>query len=161
MGQRSVKAYGELDAVSRVFRFVIKSGTAKEGEATAELTSLDEGGAKFKLDDVVIDSKQFKFTLSSSKATYQSQLSDDGRTASGNWSQGGAKFDLVFEKRDTVPQDAPDEIWLGTLNAGIQKTDIQVRVYLAPDGKKLAFMDSVLPFRSLGQRSPLTRPESD
>ena len=135
--------YGELDAGYRLFRFVIKSSTANADEASAELTSLDEGGAKFKLDDVVIDGKQFKFTLKSTNATYQSQLSEDARTATGNWSQSGAKFDLVFEKRDTVPKDVPDEIWLGILNAGIQKLDIQVRVYLAPDGKKSVFVDSV------------------
>ena len=135
--------YGELDAVSRVFRFIIKSSAANADEVIAELTSLDEGGAKFKLDDVVIDGKQFKFNLKSTNATYQSQLSVDRRTATGNWSQRGAKLDLVFEKRDKVPQDAPDEVWLGTLNAGFQKLDIQVRVYLAPDGKKNAFVDSV------------------
>ena len=135
--------YGAMDAGPRVFRFVIKTGMSEKGEPTAELTSLDEGGSKFKLDDVVIDKTQLRFTLKSTKATYQSQLSDDGKKATGKWSQGGANLNLVLEKKASIPPDTPDEIWLGTLNAGFQKLDIQVRVYPAKDEKKIVFVDSV------------------
>ena len=135
--------YGALDAGQRVFRFVIQTSKTSDGQPTAELMSLDEGGAKFKLDEVVMDSKEFRFTLKSTKAAFRSQLSDEGTKASGKWSQGGANLDLVFEKRNTVPQDTPDEVWLGTLNAGVQKLDIQVRVYPAKDEKRIAFVDSI------------------
>ncbi len=135
--------YGAMDAGPRVFRFVIKTSRSETSELTAELMSLDEGSAKFKLEDVVIDQKQLRFTLKSTKATYQSQLSDDGKKATGKWSQGGANLDLVLEKRESVPPDTPEEAWLGTLNAGFQKLDIQVRVYPANEGKKTVFVDSV------------------
>ncbi len=135
--------YGAMDAGPRVFRFVIKTSKSEKGETTAELMSLDEGGSKFKLDDFVIDQTQLRFTLKSTKATYQSQLSDDGKKAIGKWSQGGANLDLVLEKKESVPPDTPDEIWLGTLNVGFQKLDIQVRVYPAKNEKKVAFVDSV------------------
>ncbi len=135
--------YGAMDAGPRVFRFVIKTNKSDKGEPMAELMSLDEGGSKFKLDDVVIDQKQLRFTLKSTKATYQSQLSDDGKKATGKWSQGGATLDLVLEKKESIPADNPDEIWLGTLNAGFQKLDIQVRVYPEKNERKVAFVDSV------------------
>lgn len=135
--------YGAMDAGPRVFRFVIKTGKSPKGDPTAELMSLDEGGSKFKLDDFVIDATQLRFTLKSTKATYQSQLSDDGKKATGKWSQGSANLVLVLEKIESVPADAPDEIWLGTLNAGFQKLDIQVRVYPTKNEKKFAFVDSV------------------
>ncbi len=135
--------YGALDAGQRVFRFVVQTSLAADGLPNAELMSLDEGGAKFKLDDLVLDTKEFSFALKSTKAAYRSQLSNDGKKASGKWSQGGASLDLIFEKRDTVPQDSPDEVWLGTLNAGIQKLDIQVRVYPSKNEKKTTYVDSV------------------
>ena len=135
--------YGAMDAGQRVFRFVINTSKSEKGEPTAELMSLDEGGSKFKLDDFVIDPTQLRFTLKSTKATYQSQLSDDGKKATGKWSQGGANLSLVLEKKESVPPDTPDEIWLGTLNAGFQKLDIQVRVYPAKNEKKIVFVDSV------------------
>ena len=135
--------YGTMDAGPRVFRFVIKTSKSEKGQPTAELTSLDEGGSKFKLDDFVIDPTQLRFTLKSEKATYQSQLSDDGKKATGKWLQGSANLDLVLEKKESVPPDIPDEVWLGTLNAGVQKLDIQVRVYPAKNEKKIVFVDSV------------------
>ncbi len=135
--------YGTLDAGQRVFRFVVQTNMASDGLPNAELISLDEGGAKFRLDDLVLDTKEFSFALKSTKAAYRSQLSDNGKKASGKWSQGGASFDLIFEKRDAVPQDSPDEVWLGTLNAGVQKLEIQVRVYASHNEKKTTFVDSV------------------
>ena len=95
--------------------------------------SLDEGGTKFKLDDVVMDDKEFRFALKSTKAAFRSQLSDDGKRASGKWSQGGANLDLIFEKRDTLPQDAPDEVWLGTLVAA-GNSDVAWVVLMASPG---------------------------
>ncbi len=135
--------YGEMDAGPRVFRFVIRTKVSETGSVEAKLMSLDEGGAVFVLDNVVIDKSNLDFGLKATGAKYDSQVSEDGSKATGKWSQGGANIDLNFDKRKAPPDDKPQDIWQGTLNAGFQKLEMQVRVYPGKDGKVKAFVDSL------------------
>jgi uncharacterized protein len=135
--------YSELDAGPRVFRFVIRTKQSDAGSVVAQLMSLDEGGAVFELNNAVIDKDNLDFTLKATKAKYDSKVSEDGTKATGKWSQGGANLDLIFEKMSAPPVDNPEEVWLGTMSAGFQKLEMQVRVYADKDGKQKAFVDSL------------------
>ncbi len=137
--------YGELDAGARVFRFVITQapGGAASGKESATLTSLDEGNAKFILDDFVGDDSMLQFNLKATQASYVGTLEKAGQTAKGKWKQGGAVLDLEFNQIKTIPVDSPKETWSGILNAGLQKLDMQVRGYETKDGGMLYFVDSL------------------
>ncbi len=113
-----------------------------------ELTSLDEGGAKFRLDNVLIDSENLSFELKQTQAKFSGKLSEkkttDGSvTAEGEWTQRGASLPLVFRRFDVMPEDLPTEVWVGDLSAGPQKLTMQFRVYLNSNGEERVFADSV------------------
>lgn len=137
--------YGELDAKTRVFRFVIEQTPATEADTknTGTLTSLDEGSAKFALDDFSLDDAGMHFKLKATKAAFEGKLDAASQVVSGTWKQHGAELGLEFKKVETIPIDAPQEIWRGSMKTGFQNLEMQVRVYETNDAKKSYFVDSV------------------
>jgi pimeloyl-ACP methyl ester carboxylesterase len=135
--------YGELDEGKRLFRFIIHATTNGE-EITATLTSMDEGNRTFKLPGFQWDEQRLFFELKETGAFFEGKLSSsDDSSIQGTWKQRGVSLPLAFKTVPSVPIDSPDEIWRGTMNAGIQALVIQVRGYVGGDGKKFYFLDSV------------------
>jgi len=95
--------YGELDAGPRLFRFIIEthSPSESEGTITATLTSLDEGNAKFTLDDCLVDNTSMMFKLKATRAIYEGTLDASLQSVKGKWKQ-GVSFDLVFKRMEQV-----------------------------------------------------------
>lgn len=153
--------YGELDATDRRFRFVLEelpatpSEEAESDSAAAadaapdsrwQLRSLDEGDRRFPLESFVNDAERLRFELPISQATY----AGNKRTAGGHvvfegtWQQRGNTLPLDFRPvgEDPVPPPA-EEVWAGTLNAIVQKLELQFRITRDAGGLRTAWMDSV------------------
>lgn len=137
--------YGEMDAGERLFRFVVTAELSSNGAWQAELKSLDEGGANFKLDEFTLNETDLSFQLKQTKASYAGKLdnSSSSRRASGNWSQNGGKFKLNFRQVDVVPVDHPSETWFGEMQAGLQKLSMQIRIYTEENGQQRVYFDSL------------------
>ncbi len=112
--------YGELDAGARMFRFLIEiKASSDEDSSTATLTSLDEGNAKFKLDDFKSKDKSVSFLLKATRASYAGTLDESKQVIEGKWKQ-GVELKLDFKKVSEIPKDVPKEVWQGTMKAGFQ-----------------------------------------
>ena len=142
-GTNEILWYGELDEGTRLFRFLFKVPLDELGKGSAKLISIDEGETEFVLKDVTLDEKGFSFTLPATKASYSGTLNADEDSIEGVWSQRGSKLPLKLRKVASKPVEAAKEIWIGTLNAGLQKLVIQFRIYTDASGQLTAFMDSV------------------
>lgn len=134
--------YGKLDAGGREFRFLITVNSPLNNP-TASLKSFDEGGADFELDKFSYNGKSLGFEISKTNAVYRGDLSETGDAITGTWQQGFAKLPLKFERVDAPPTEKPDEVWLGTLNAGLAKLKLQFRIYRTAEAEQLLVMDSL------------------
>ena len=134
--------YGKLDAGSREFRFLITVNSPLSNP-TASLKSFDEGGADFDLDKFSYDGKSLTFEITKTKAVYRGERSETGDSISGTWQQGFAKLPLRFERVDAPPAEKPDEVWVGTLDAGLAKLKLQFRIYRTAEAEQLLVMDSL------------------
>jgi pimeloyl-ACP methyl ester carboxylesterase len=134
--------YGKLDAGSREFRFLI---TVKSplNNPSASLKSFDEGGADFDLDKFSYDGKSLTFEIAKTKAIYRGDRAETGDAITGTWQQGFAKLPLKFERVTAPPAEQPDEVWLGTLDAGLAKLKLQFRIYRTAEAEQLLVMDSL------------------
>lgn len=134
--------YGKLDAGSREFRFLITVNSPLSNP-TASLKSFDEGGADFDLDKFSYDGKSLTFEITKTKAVYRGERSETGDSITGTWQQGFAKLPLKFERVDAPPAEKPDEVWVGTLDAGLAKLKLQFRIYRTAEAEQLLVMDSL------------------
>lgn len=139
--------YGEMDAGARLFRFVVTASIGEDGNWKAELKSLDEGGAKFELNEFLLSEDELSFELDQTKAAYRGQVKKTDPGASdqveGFWTQGPAKLKLNFRKVDVAPVDSPMQTWIGEMQAGPQKLLMQFRIYQDGDQERRAYLDSV------------------
>ncbi len=131
--------FGQLDAKVRRFRFVVRLQQDETGAWGGQLESLDEGGAKFRLDSVARSDGKFGFELKATQAVYAAKLHQDEQVATGIYRQHGAEFELNFERVAAVPERAIKTYWTGKLNAIIQKLDV---AFIELDGGDVLF-DSV------------------
>jgi len=135
--------YGELDAGPRMFRFLLTVGVDEASKTNAKLLSIDEGGIEFVLNDTSMTEMEFSFQLKATKAAYSGRFNAASDSFEGQWTQAGTKFPLNLRKVDVAPKDLAQEIWLGTIQAGLQKLVMQFRIYADDSGKRIAFIDSV------------------
>lgn len=131
--------YGTLETEQRQFRFAVEIKASDNAKWTGTLLSLDEGGARFDLTKIARDAKKFSFELPSTGADFSSELGPTGKTANGKWRQRGQALDMNFEQVEAIPTQEFTALWVGKLDALIQKLDIAI-LELA-NGK--ALLDSV------------------
>ncbi len=133
----SRQLYGAMEAGERQFRFLIEV----KPDGTAELKSLDENNILSPLDDFECDAAHLKFRIKATQAEYAGTKTGD--TYTGTWSQNRTQVELNFTESKSVPEDQPSEIWVGELNAGPQKLQVQFRGYQQADGTTRYFFDSL------------------
>jgi len=145
-GQESTGWYGLMEAGDRQFRFYIQSpvkDSAKDvADGAAVLVSLDEGEARFPLQEFAVTDSQLTFKIRATGADYTGDLSEDGSTARGTWQQRGARIPLDFRRVASLPTDQPEEVWTGTLKTGLQDLEMRLRGYRQPDGSLRYLVDS-------------------
>lgn len=142
--EESALWYGEMEAGPRQFRFLIKvDTTSKANPKPASLTSLDEGGVKFDLNDFSLDKDKLSFKLKVTNAAYEGASDAKLKQVNGKWKQAGGEYELNFRPVSAAPVDRPQETWLGTLKAGFQNLDLQLRAYVNKDGTRAYYLDSL------------------
>lgn len=134
--------YGELEAGERQFRFAIESAE-EQGKPVRRLRSFDEGDRRFPIERYSAGGGKLVFEIKATGAVYVAVVDGDG-VAVGTWTQRGQELPLVFRKvaGQAVPPTA-DEVWVGTLDAGIQKLPLRFRIGKGADGRIDVRMDSL------------------
>jgi uncharacterized protein len=117
---------------------------ASAGAYTATLDSVDQGANGIPVSSITFEENKLKLQFDRMKAGYEATLSEDGKTLTGTWSQGGGSLPLTFYIAGTEPkvEQPPDKsstvaplvgIWEGTLDTG--STNLRVRITLSKDDK--------------------------
>jgi uncharacterized protein (TIGR03435 family) len=90
-------------------RFVMKISSV-DGKLKGVVYNADQGGQLIALSSITVEGKSFNFAIAPFDVTYAGTLSDDGKTITGNQTQGGhtslMKFDRVTPEA-TWPMPAP------------------------------------------------------
>src|SRR5688500_12429782 len=73
------------------------------GTLQGNLTSLDQGSPKIKVDEATFADGSLKIVLKSIRGTFEGKLSDDGSKLVGTWEQGPGKLPLTLERVDKLP----------------------------------------------------------
>ena len=122
----------------------LKEGSSGAIEGT--LDSLDQGAIGLPCANFRVEQKTLSFEVPSVGGKWHGTVSDDGATLNGSWSQ-GADMPLVFRRDEPFTgAEKPsrvDGIWLGTLEAGGAKLQIQVQVKSDHSGKEYCSIDSL------------------
>jgi uncharacterized protein (TIGR03435 family) len=93
-------------------RTVVKISKADGGGYKAVFYSIDQGGAPLPVTKITLEGTTVKMSLTAIGGTYEGKLSADGKTITGNWSQGPTPLPLVFtratpETEWTIPPPPP------------------------------------------------------
>jgi uncharacterized protein (TIGR03435 family) len=93
-------------------RTVVKISKADGGGYKALFYSIDQGGDPLPVTKITLDGTTVKMTLTAIGGTYEGKLSSDGKTITGNWSQGPNPLPLNLtratpETEWTIPPPTP------------------------------------------------------
>jgi uncharacterized protein (TIGR03435 family) len=102
---------GTLHA-GRDLRVVFKISKADGGGYKAVSYSIDQGGDGIPVNKITLDGNTVKMTLTMINGTFEGKLSSDGKTITGNWSQGPTPLPLTLaratpETEWTIPPPTP------------------------------------------------------
>lgn len=102
---------GTLHA-GRDLRTVVKITKADNGGYKAVFYSIDQGGDGLPVTKITLDGTTVKMTLTMIGGSYEGKLSADGKTITGNWTQGPTPLPLILtratpETEWTIPPPAP------------------------------------------------------
>jgi uncharacterized protein (TIGR03435 family) len=91
--------------VGKELRLVFNITSATGGGLAAMLYSIDQGGQGISASPVSLQGTTLRLTISAIGGSYEGQLSANGNTIVGNWSQGGKSLPL------TLTRATPDTAW--------------------------------------------------
>jgi uncharacterized protein (TIGR03435 family) len=84
--------------VGQDLRIVVKISKADAGGYKAESYSIDQGGQPIPVDKITLDGGTVKMSLKAIGGAYEGKLSADGKTITGNWTQGPNPLPLIFAR---------------------------------------------------------------
>jgi uncharacterized protein (TIGR03435 family) len=79
-------------------RIIIKVTKDEKGAYKAALYSIDQGGQALPFDSITLDGSNIKMKLNMIGGTFEGNLSSDGKTIDGSWSQGPNPLPLVLTR---------------------------------------------------------------
>jgi uncharacterized protein (TIGR03435 family) len=79
-------------------RTVLKITKAADGSHKSDFYSIDQGAQPLPVDKTTLDGGTVKLSLKMIGGTYEGKLSADGKTITGQWSQGGDPLPLILER---------------------------------------------------------------
>ena len=142
----TLKAYADLRLTLHV---------QQEGDVyKATIDSIDQGAKGIPVSNATFEGKRLKLTLDVIKAGFEGDLSDDGKTITGTWSQGGGSLPLTFYAAGTEPKEkqAPDQsatvapllgVWTGVLDTGSNKLNLRFTLTKEENGQIKGAFDSI------------------
>ena len=86
---------GHAATPGRDLRMVVKISKADDGGYKAVFYSIDQGGDGIPVNKITLDGTTVKMTLTMIGGSYEGKLSSDGKTITGNWTQGPVPFRLI------------------------------------------------------------------
>lgn len=88
---------GSLQTMGGKLRLVFHLAN-KEGSASGSIDSLDQGAMGIPMGEISATNGTIRISVRIITGSYTGKLSEDGKTLTGEWSQGGATFPLVLTK---------------------------------------------------------------
>ena len=102
---------GTLQAGGHSLRTVLKVTKSGSGYS-AQFYSLDQGATPIRVTSITLDGSTVKYSLIMIDGNYEGELSPDGKTITGTWTQGGHPLPLNLERATpetawTIPEPPP------------------------------------------------------
>jgi len=91
---------GTLETMGGKLRLVFHLAN-KEGSADGTIDSLDQGAMGIPIDEISVTNGSIRISVHVVAGSYTGKLSEDGKTLTGEWSQGGGTLPLVLTKATT------------------------------------------------------------
>lgn len=88
---------GSLETMGGKLRLVFHLAN-KDGSASGTIDSIDQGAMGIPMEEISATNRILKITVRIVGGSYVGKLSEDGKTLTGEWSQGGATLPLVLTK---------------------------------------------------------------
>ncbi len=95
---------GSLAVSGIKLRLVFKVEKKADGTLEAKMDSPDQGAKDIPIKTCNVEDGQIKFDAPDMMAAYSGKLSADGKTATGEWKQGGKAFALELKRVDKVTE---------------------------------------------------------
>jgi pimeloyl-ACP methyl ester carboxylesterase len=95
---------GTLKIQTMELRLAYNISRNPDGTLSATMDSIDQGAAGIKMDTVSFIDGKIRIEFKAGSAVYEAQLSEDGETLTGTFTQFGANLDLEMKKVDKVPE---------------------------------------------------------
>lgn len=133
---------GTLKTPAPELRLAVHVQQTEAGKLTATMDSIDQGANGIPVSGVSFEGDRLQLDIQAVKGRFDGRLSDDGKTLSGVWSQGGRTLPLTFTRDGNAKADAvPDNsisaaplvgVWEGALD--IEGKKLNLRFTLQPSG---------------------------
>jgi hypothetical protein len=94
---------GTLDVGAQKIRLLLRV-VVKEGKTTATMDSVDQGAGGFAVDEITLEKGVLKFTMKAMASSFEGTKVEGRDAYEGNWSQGGMKLPITFEKTEKEPE---------------------------------------------------------
>jgi hypothetical protein len=88
---------GSLETMGGKLRLVFHLAN-KEGAADGTMDSLDQGAVSIPMDEISVANGTIRISVHVVNGSYTGKLSEDEKTLTGEWSQGGAMLPLVLTR---------------------------------------------------------------
>src|SRR5580704_2778338 len=139
---------GALSANGAELRLVLHVARSADGTLKATLDSVDQGANGIPVTSITLKESKLSLGIDAVHGTYEGQVSSDGNTIKGTWSQGQplpldfkrAGAPVKTEHKPAKPSDI-DGTWSGTLDTGTVKLRIVFHIINTEEGLT-ATMDS-------------------
>lgn len=100
---------GTLTASGQQLHLALHLTPGDHGALAAKLDSIDQGAMGIPCSDVTVDGEAFSFAVPAIGGHYAGQISADGKTITGTWSQGPMSLPLNWTRGGTYKLDRPQE----------------------------------------------------
>ncbi len=135
--------FGKIDTGVMKLRVKIDV-SSNDGDLSATMVSLDQGKDEIPIDSIAFDDGKMTFEIKKLSGEFEGEVSKDGMSAAGTWTQFGRPMSLKLDKVDEIPvEPEPTEVWQGELNAGIAKLKLQFRLFEKEGEETSVLFDSL------------------
>ncbi len=134
---------GTLDLGPAKLRLEFHLDRDSAGKWTGKMVSIDQGNGVVPLDEVTRKDRKVEWTIDRLEFSYQGTLADDNDSIQGTMTQFGRQYRLELQRGKSLGELTHIETWQGTMTAGPQTFEFQLRLLQAADGTRVGRLDSL------------------